>query len=246
MQKPQNAPYSIFILILSLFVLVLTGLEGLVPLEDEAQSVLTVIDTMVCGVFLFDFFRSLYRAPNRTRYFFTWGWLDLLSSIPVITELRYGRLARVARILRLLRSFRAARELVRASLRLRVRSAVLGSILACITVVTFASVSILQLEGRNNIKTAEEAIWWSMVTMSTVGYGDFYPTTTEGRVLAMMVMLAGIGLFGTFTGLIASWLMTPAEEEQGADLDQLRVEVAELRAAVQRIEDTLGSQRQPG
>jgi voltage-gated potassium channel len=59
----------------------------------------------------------------------------------------------------------------------------------------------------SNIKTAEDALWWSAATVTTVGYGDFYPKTTLGRIIAVMLMISGVGLFGTFTAYTASFFM---------------------------------------
>jgi voltage-gated potassium channel len=74
--------------------------------------------------------------------------------------------------------------------------------------VLFSSIAILQFEttAESNIKTAEDAIWWSYTTLTTVGYGDKYPVTTEGRLIAMILMTTGVGLCGTFAGYIASIL----------------------------------------
>lgn len=73
--------------------------------------------------------------------------------------------------------------------------------------VIFSAIAILQVETDtgSNIKTAEDAIWWAYVTVTTVGYGDKYPITTEGRIIAAVLMTCGVGLFGTFTAYIASW-----------------------------------------
>jgi len=73
----------------------------------------------------------------------------------------------------------------------------------------FSSISILQVETvpESNIKTAGDAIWWSFVTITTVGYGDKFPVTGEGRVIAAFLMVTGVTLFGTFTGFIAAWFM---------------------------------------
>ena len=71
----------------------------------------------------------------------------------------------------------------------------------------FSSVAILQFESsdpNSNIKTAGDAIWWSYVTITTVGYGDKYTVTTEGRVIAAILMTVGVGIFGTFTAYISS------------------------------------------
>ena len=58
------------------------------------------------------------------------------------------------------------------------------------------------------------AIWWSYVTITTVGYGDKYPVTTEGRIIAMFLMTAGVGLFGTFTAYIASLFVSDNKKEE--------------------------------
>lgn len=69
--------------------------------------------------------------------------------------------------------------------------------------------AILQLENdpNSNIKTAEDALWWSNVTITTVGYGDKFPVTTSGRILGAALMTVGVGIFGTLTALMASWFV---------------------------------------
>ncbi|WP_306171340.1 potassium channel family protein [Porphyromonas gingivalis] len=80
----------------------------------------------------------------------------------------------------------------------------------------FLFIAILQVENAptSNITTAEDAIWWSYVTITTVGYGDKYPVTTEGRIIAMFLMTAGVGLFGTFTAYIASLFVSDNKKEE--------------------------------
>jgi voltage-gated potassium channel len=82
--------------------------------------------------------------------------------------------------------------------------------------VIFSSVAILQVENapNSNIRTAEDALWWAYVTITTVGYGDKYPVTTEGRIIAAVLMTVGAGLVGTFTGFAASWFVEGRLEEQ--------------------------------
>jgi voltage-gated potassium channel len=65
-----------------------------------------------------------------------------------------------------------------------------------------------------SIKTAEDAIWWALVTVTTVGYGDKLPVTTEGRIIAAFLMVTGVSLFGTFTGFIAAWFIGDKKKEE--------------------------------
>ena len=79
-------------------------------------------------------------------------------------------------------------------------------LIIAVLLIIFSSIAILQVEHdpKSNIKTASDALWWAYVTITTVGYGDRYPVTEEGRILAAVLMTAGVGLFGTFTAYISS------------------------------------------
>jgi len=82
--------------------------------------------------------------------------------------------------------------------------------------ILFSSIAILQVEqdANSNIKTAEDATWWAYVTITTVGYGDKYPVTTKGRIIAALLMTVGVGLFGTFTAYLASWFVGEGKKEE--------------------------------
>jgi voltage-gated potassium channel len=103
--------------------------------------------------------------------------------------------------------------------------------------VVIRSLSMLQFENadNSNIRTAEDALWWAMATVTTVGYGDRYPVTTEGRAVAVVLMCAGVGLFGTFSGFLAAWFLAPDAKREEKDIDGLREEVRQLRVAVERL-----------
>ena len=195
---------------------------------------LNIADYAVCGVFFFDFLRSLYRAPHRLKYMVSWGWIDLLSSIPAIGSLRWGRAARIMRILRVMRGVRSARALAHYIANKRAESAFLASILLTLLVLVCASIAVLQFEpmAGGTIRTAQDAMWRAVSTMTTVGYGDAYPVTPEGRIVAVFLMAAGVGLFGTFSGLVASWFLSPGERSQTSDLEEIRAMIVDLRERI--------------
>jgi voltage-gated potassium channel len=86
-------------------------------------------------------------------------------------------------------------------------------VVTAILFVFFSAIAILQVENdpNSNIKTAEDAFWWAYVTLTTVGYGDRFLVTTEGRIIAGILMTAGVGPVGTFAGFVASWFAAGIE-----------------------------------
>lgn len=236
--------YLIFMLLLSLFALAALAIETVLPLDEETHQILSYADAAVCVLFFIDFLISLVEAKNKWKYMTTWGWLDLISSIPAIEPLRLGRAARIVRILRVLRSIRAARVLSQFILEKRAQSAALAALLLAILLVFVSSIAIIHFEAGSdgNIKTAEDAVWWSIATITTVSYGDKYPTSPEGKALAAMLMVAGIGLFATLSGLVASWFLSTGQEKDQSEFGALRAELAELRTSLAAINQAL---RQP-
>jgi len=201
------------------------------PLPSEIKRILDWADIAICAVFMSDFLLLLYLHVDRKRYLLTWGWLDLLSSIPLFDPFRWGRIARVVRLLRLFRGLRGSAGLLRRLFANRRETTVMAIILTLLVVAVFSSVAILVAEegSGSNIDTAEDAVWWTLTTMTTVGYGDLAPVTTLGRAVAVLTMFAGIGVFGAFTALIASLLVRTSETDHVPDQLHARLEAVEQR-----------------
>jgi voltage-gated potassium channel len=202
----KAGPYDLFTLALSIFGLLLLGFRASVALNEESRHLFEQCDLVLCAFFFVDFVRSLVRADNRWRYLRTWGWLDLVASVPAVDYFRLGRVGRVVRILRVFRVIKIGRVLATALTTRRRESAIWAAILVAVLVIFTGAIAELEFERETgNITTAEDALWWAMTTITTVGYGDRYPTTTEGRLVAVGLMAVGVGLFGTLSGLAASW-----------------------------------------
>ncbi|HYW06453.1 MAG TPA: ion transporter [Longimicrobium sp.] len=234
-EKEQTlSAYDLFSLGLSLYVLAALVVGALLPANAPSRHVLQVADDVVCAFFLVDFARNLVRAERKLAYL-KWGWLDLLASIPTLDALRFARVARIVRIVRILRGFRSARHLVTFVLRRRAQAALWGMALVSFILVVFAAVAILEVErdARGaNIQTAGDAVWWAYVTITTVGYGDHFPVTAEGRVIAAVLMGAGVGLFGTFTGYLATWFLQPGESAREGEIHEMERRLERLERLV--------------
>jgi voltage-gated potassium channel len=199
---------DILVLILSIYVLITLVAESVFNLSTEVKRLFLLVDYLVCSVFLIDFIYRFKKAQSKLE-FMKWGWIDLLSSIPVIEYLYYGRLVRVYRILKVLRAFRSVKLMLQHFYVNKAKGAFASVIILAVMMIIFGSISVLQVEHdpRSQIKTAEDAIWWSFVTVTTLGYGDKIPITTEGRIIAIFLMITKLGLFGTFAGFAASFFI---------------------------------------
>jgi voltage-gated potassium channel len=250
--KRASPRYQLFMLVLSVFSLAVLLLEVVFQRDAEVARVLDRADTFVCVLFLADFLHSLWMAPKKWRYMATWGWLDLLSSIPMLEPARWGRLARVARLLRVLRALRASRMLGRILVEQRGQSAALAAALLALFLIVASSAAILRVEDptKSNIQTADDALWWAFTTITTVGYGDRFPASGEGRVIAVLLMTAGVGLFSAFSGALAAWFLAPDEANTDAEIAALTAEMAELRKAIEaaglRAPEPVAEAKPPG
>jgi voltage-gated potassium channel len=219
--REHGNAYNIFILVLTIYSLAIIVLL-LFPIPQQVRDLLNVYDNLVCVIFLADFAYNLIGSHPRRAYFIhARGWLDLLGSIPSIGGLsvttvqltglfRLARLSRLARITRILGG-NNRKELVRDVVQNRGQYATFITILAAGIVLTTASVLVLQFESADpdaNIKTGGDALWWGIVTITTVGYGDRFPVTFFGRATGIAVMFAGVGIIGALASILASLLVS--------------------------------------
>jgi len=224
------------ILILSIYVLLALFIQTVFPLSPQVNLLIDRIDFAICLIFIADFFLRLYKAPSRLS-FLKWGWIDLVSSIPMFDFLRWGRLVRVVRILRILRAFRSTKVLLSYLFRNRAQGTFAAVAMICLVLVIFSSIAILNLENapESNIKTPGDALWWAFATITTVGYGDRFPVTHEGRLVAALLMTAGVGLFGTFTAYVATFFMEAENKKEEGEIQILIQEVRLLKAQVEEL-----------
>lgn len=235
--RDGSVPYQVFMLGLCMYAIGALALETMLIVDPDVSVILDYADMSVCLIFFFDFLLCLQRAKGRRwTYFLTWGWLDLLSSIPALDVARWGRIARVFRIFRVLRGLRLTQIVAGLVLRQRAEAVVLASALAALILVVTCSVAILRFEDApdSNITSGGDAIWWAFATITTVGYGDRFPVTAEGRVVAAILMTAGVGLSSTVAAFLAAWFLQPSRKAADRKDRELVKELGLLREAVER------------
>jgi voltage-gated potassium channel len=235
-----SAVYELFISALTVYSLVLLVAHAL-PVSEATKQTLFRSDILLSIIFLADSFRSLFRAPDRREYL-KWGWLDFLGSIPAAQPLRLARLWRFIRALRVLRT-RHPRQVLREFERQRADGALLVTIFVCVMLISITSILVLELESNSpdaNIQSGPDAFWWAFSTLTTVAYGDRYPVTYLGRIVAMVLMTAGIGVFGVLASYLAAAFIG-AQRIGQEDIDLLRDDLAEVRGDLATIEAELSA-----
>ena len=150
---------------------------------------------------------------------------------------------RPLQLLRLLTVLRALNRYAGSSLRGRVGAYLVGSV----TLIVFmAALAVLDAERRGDgpIRSFGDALWWAVTTITTVGYGDAYPVTVQGRFVAVGLMVCGIGVLGVVTASFASWLLERVEEIEDIEdgVAATKADVAELREEVRRLRLALGAE----
>lgn len=211
---------NLLVLVLSFYVLGILIVDALIDLPPEVHKLIVYTDYIACSVFFLDFLIRFFRAESKLAYM-KWGWIDLLASIPANGVFRLGRIARVVQIIRVIKAYRSISHIVENIFKNHMKGTFTFAVIVAFMLILFSSVLILEVETapNSNIKTAEDALWWAYVTITTVGYGDLYPVTTEGRIVALVLMTAGVGLFGVFTGYLASWFVEPDKEKENEKTD---------------------------
>ena len=180
--------------------------------NPHIDQVILIMDAILTFVFLADLVRRMVVADDVRRYFVKgYGWIDFLAAFPV---LRILRLLRIVRMIRLLQRLGGPVRAFRAFFSNKAAGGLLTVLLIALLVMEFGALAVLWVErGQEgaNIENAQDAIWYVLVTMSTVGYGDFYPVSDVGRIVGSLIILVGVGVFGTLTGFIANFFLAPSE-----------------------------------
>lgn len=168
--------------------------------EPEA---LVSAEWLLTGVFAFEYGLRLWSAPNRFTYF-KYSLIDLISILPPV---------RGARLLRLLRLLRVASDLNKALSTTQLSSRALtitriAIMWLAVVVISALGMYLAEYEQNPNVRTIWDALWWAVVTITTVGYGDVSPATTEGRLAAGVLMVLGIAFFSFLTATFTAALTT--------------------------------------
>lgn len=244
-ESALDISYELYIVTLTVISIVVAVLSYLyAPIDERMSRIFWLLDTVICILFLIDFARRLRWADDKGAYMRHGGVADLLGSIPAVPALRLFRLFRFVRIVTRLKRL-TTKEMRRQVIAQRAQFTLLFAGLAALVLISTIGITVYLIERGTpdaNITTPGDALWWGITTSSTVGYGDRFPVTTMGRILAAALMIAGVALIGVVSSYLASAFISPTkgerEEARGGEVG-VRTELVALREEVRAIRGLL-------
>lgn len=244
----NNLQYQLFIVSISLLATA-NGMALILLRGTLAGGVLVLVDALLTPFFLVDFGLRMAAAPSKRRYFFVqFGWADLLGSLwlPGWDILRLFRIYRVVNIIQQIPKTSGGQTW--RTIRRERANSVLGSmIVLAILVLEIGGIAVLHFESANsnaNITTAGDALWWGIVTVATVGYGDKYPVTPAGRLVGAIEIVTGVAVFGTISAFLANAFIGRRKQAEEKEVDAVATS-EDVLAEVKRLAAEL-EQRQTG
>lgn len=217
-----------------------------------APDVLRMIDLCVWGVFVGEAFVLSLLVSNRRRYW-QQNWLNLLivfGGLPFLFLSQAGALA-FLRVLRLVLLVVMIARFARHSLRLLARHALAATLIMAFFLVVTLGTLVASVDP--GIPTFWDGIWWALVTVSTIGYGDFVPVSVEGRLLGIILILFGVATFSMVTANLAAFVLSLQLEETAADIEREEIKhellilrrMEEMERRFDRLEALLAARAHP-
>lgn len=199
------------------------------PHGDEAR-ILWMASWAAWSLFVIDYFVRLSLASDRRQWFLLHLFDLLIVALPLMRPLRLLRLVVLVGVLQ-----KAVGNAVRGRI-------LTYTISAVVLLIYVASLAILDTERGQlgaTINTFGQAVWWSICTVTTIGYGALYPVTVSGRVVAVLLMVGGITLVGVVTASLASWIVQRVAETDTENQAATAAEIDELRREIRSLAEQL-------
>jgi voltage-gated potassium channel len=213
--------FAVFIQFLIMLSVITFSIETLPDLKPQTRVILNSIEICCVVIFTLEYFARIYVAEKKFKFIFSFfGLIDFFAILPFylsfgvdLRSLRILRLFRIVRLLKLVRYNKAIRHFTQAMLMAKEQIILFMAI--TIVLIYFAAVGIYYFENEaqpEHFSSIFDSLWWSIVTLTTVGYGDVYPITAGGRVFTFFMLLIGLAIVAIPTGIISSSLTKATDQ----------------------------------
>lgn len=222
--KSKRSHYFAYLIQFLIVLSVITfSIETLPNLSPQYRSILSIIELVCVMIFTLEYISRIYVSDKKLKFIFSFfGLIDLFAILPFylsfgvdLRSLRVMRLFRLFRLLKLVRYNKAMRHFTEALL--MAKEQIVLFLVITLVLIYFAAVGIYYFENEaqpNHFSSVFDSLWWSIVTLTTVGYGDVYPITVGGKVFTFFILLIGLGIVAIPTGIISSSLTRTIENDR--------------------------------
>jgi voltage-gated potassium channel len=215
--------FAFFIQALILISIITFSIETIPNLKPQTRTILQSIELICVIVFTIEYLLRIFVADRKPKFIFSfYGIIDLLAILPFylsfgvdLRSLRALRFLRLFRVLKLVRYNRAMNHFTRA-----IKSAkeeILLFIFITLILIYFAAVGIYYFENQaqpEHFSSIFDSLWWAIITLTTVGYGDVYPITVGGKIFTFLILMIGLGIVAIPTGIISSALTKSIDKKE--------------------------------
>ena len=222
--EPNNTKrskvFAFFIQFLIILSVITFSIETLPDLKPQTRVILNSIETFCVIIFTFEYLARIYVADSKPKFIFSFfGIIDLLAILPFYLsfgiDLRSLRLLRMFRLFRLFKMMRYNKAMKHfAEAMIVAKEQIILFMIITLMLIYFAAVGIYYFENQaqpEHFSSIFDSLWWSIVTLTTVGYGDVYPITVGGRIFTFFILLIGLGIVAIPTGIISSSLTSAVD-----------------------------------
>ncbi|MBQ4914081.1 ion transporter [Maribacter sp. MMG018] len=221
--NPKSRYFAYFIQILIFVSIVSFSVETIPDLSSSTRSILRVIEVFCVVVFTVEYLLRIYVSDRKLRFIFSfYGLIDFLAILPFylalgidLRSLRALRFLRLFRLLKLMRYNRAINHFTRAIA--TAKEEIVLFLIVTLILIYISAVGIYYFENEaqpEHFASVFDSLWWSIITLTTVGYGDVYPVTVGGRVFTFFILMIGLGIVAIPTGIISSALTKSVDKNE--------------------------------